>query len=141
VIAFGAEKGDFIERVNGPEFRVEFKTVNDPDGIIDPDVFGAQVSMAVHDIMAAGARREQILFRHKEPALSSVDPAYEPQRECQPGLSMAETNCAKWRRENVPVGLREKDLEAPVYFRASAPIYFVVVGSPSFCVLVFWLCP
>ena len=56
-------------------------------------------------------------------------------------MSMAETNCAKWRRENVPVGLREKDLEAPVYFRASAPIYFVVVRSPSFCVLVFWLCP
>ena len=31
-------------------------------------------------------------------------------------LSMAETNCAKWRRESVPVGLREKGYEAPVNF-------------------------
>jgi hypothetical protein len=34
--------------------------------------------------------------------------------------------------ENVPVGLREKGFEAPVYFRVSVPIYFVVVRSPSF---------
>ena len=47
-------------------------------------------------------------------------------------LSTAETKCAKWRRDNVPVGLREKGLEAPVYFRVSVPIYFVVVRSPSF---------
>jgi hypothetical protein len=31
-------------------------------------------------------------------------------------LSMAETNCAKWRRESVPVGLREKGFEARCYF-------------------------
>jgi hypothetical protein len=30
------------------------------------------------------------------------------------------------------IGLREKGFEAPVYFRASVPIYFVVVRSPSF---------
>jgi hypothetical protein len=29
---------------------------------------------------------------------------------------MAETNCAKWRRESVPVGLREKGFEARCYF-------------------------
>jgi hypothetical protein len=33
-------------------------------------------------------------------------------------VSMAETNCAKWRRESVPVGLREKGFEAPAYDRA-----------------------
>ena len=32
------------------------------------------------------------------------------------GVSMAETNCAKWRRESVPVGLREKGFEARCYF-------------------------
>ena len=47
-------------------------------------------------------------------------------------VSTAETKCAKWGRDNVPVGLREKGLEAPVYFRVSVPIYFVVVRSPSF---------
>jgi hypothetical protein len=31
-------------------------------------------------------------------------------------MSMAETNCAKWRRESVPVGLREKGFEARCYF-------------------------
>jgi hypothetical protein len=41
VIAFDAEKGDFIERVDCPEFRVEFKAVDDPNGIIDPDVLRA----------------------------------------------------------------------------------------------------
>jgi hypothetical protein len=30
-------------------------------------------------------------------------------------LSIAETNCAKWRRESVPVGLREKGFEAPAW--------------------------
>ena len=108
MIAFDAEKGNFIERVDCPELRVEFKTVDDPDGMIDPDVLGAQVSMSVHDITAAGARREQLRLRQKEPALGAIDPAYEPQRECQPGLSMAETNCAKWRRENVPGRVKRK---------------------------------
>ena len=30
-------------------------------------------------------------------------------------VSTAETKCAKWRRDNVPVGLRERGFEAPVY--------------------------
>jgi hypothetical protein len=30
-------------------------------------------------------------------------------------VSTAETNCARWRRESVPVWLREKGFEAPVY--------------------------
>ena len=37
-------------------------------------------------------------------------------------LSTAETKCAKGRRDNVPVGLREKGCEVPVYFHASVPI-------------------
>ena len=31
-------------------------------------------------------------------------------------VSMPETNCAKWRVESVPVGLREKGFEALCYF-------------------------
>jgi hypothetical protein len=30
-------------------------------------------------------------------------------------VSTAETKCAKWRRDIVPVGLRERGFEAPVY--------------------------
>ncbi len=54
-------------------------------------------------------------------------------------VSMTETNCAKWRRESVPVGLREKGCEAPIYFRASMPIYILVARSPSFGIFGFWL--
>jgi hypothetical protein len=40
-------------------------------------------------------------------------------------LSMAETNCAKWRRESVPVGLRETGFEAPGLFSCFfASLYF-----------------
>ena len=54
-------------------------------------------------------------------------------------LSMTETNCAKWRRESVPVGLREKGCEAPIYFHASMPIHILVARSPSFGVFGCWL--
>ena len=54
-------------------------------------------------------------------------------------VSMTETNCAKWRRESVPVGLREKGCEAPIYFHASMPIYILVARSPSFGVFGCWL--
>jgi hypothetical protein len=41
---------------------------------------------------------------------------------------MAETNCARLRRESVPVGLREKGCEAPVDCRAFVLIYIPVAG-------------
>jgi hypothetical protein len=37
-------------------------------------------------------------------------------------MSLAETKCAKWRRESVPVGLRVKGFEAPVYDGAFSSI-------------------
>jgi hypothetical protein len=42
--------------------------------------------------------------------------AVDAYHEFKADLSMAETNCAKWRRESVPVGLREKGFEARCYF-------------------------
>jgi hypothetical protein len=35
-----------------------------------------------------------------------------PAEAAKQALSMAETNCARWRRESVPVGLRGKGCEA-----------------------------
>ncbi len=35
-------------------------------------------------------------------------------------MSTAETNCARWRRDSVPVGLREKGGEALVDYRGAA---------------------
>ncbi len=39
------------------------------------------------------------------------------------GLSMAETSYAKRRRESIPMELREKGCEAPVYLHVFVPIY------------------
>ena len=39
-----------------------------------------------------------------------VDSVSQFLRWLQDALSMAETNCAKWRRESVPIWLREKGL-------------------------------
>lgn len=41
-------------------------------------------------------------------------------------VSTAETKCAGSRRDSVPVGLREKGCEAPIYFHASMPIHVLV---------------
>ncbi len=38
----------------------------------------------------------------------------EPLSNVRQKMSTAETNCARWRRESVPVGLREKGREALV---------------------------
>ena len=93
MIAFDAEKGNFIERVDCPEFRIEFEAVYNPDGIIDPDVLGAQVPVAIHDMMAANARREQLRLRQKEPALGVVDfrttPSGSPSRESNRPLRLS----------------------------------------------------
>jgi hypothetical protein len=54
---------------------------------------------------------------------------------------MAETNCAKERRERVPVGLREKGYEAPVYFRAShADLYQHSPENRECAKRVSWIC-
>ena len=46
-------------------------------------------------------------------------------------MSMAETNCAKWRLESVPVGLTVKGFEARCYFCFFVLIYNFAAGSPS----------
>jgi hypothetical protein len=43
-------------------------------------------------------------------------------------LSISETKSAKWRRESVPVGLRVKGFEAPVYDGAFSSIYTSGIG-------------
>jgi hypothetical protein len=47
-------------------------------------------------------------------------------------MSMAETNCARWRRESVPVGLRGKGCEAPVSFEQRNVIGLLVKSTYCF---------
>ena len=82
-----------------------------------------------HNLLQGAGLAAQILHLVRgiasQPLLAGFEKVLRP-------VSTAETKCAKWRRDNVPVGLREKGFEAPVYFRVSVPIYFVVVRSPTF---------
>lgn len=48
-IALQIEKCDLIERVNDPKAGIELKAVDDPDFVIEPDVFGTQVAVSIHD--------------------------------------------------------------------------------------------
>ena len=59
-LAFEAEKGDLIERVDRPQPQIEFEAVNDPDFVIEPNVLGTQVAMPLDDPPVANARRDKI---------------------------------------------------------------------------------
>src|SRR2546430_14983861 len=48
-------------------------------------------------------------------------------------VSTAETKCAKWRRDIVPVGLREKGLGGPGYDCGFGATLMTVKGAPSVC--------
>ena len=39
-LAFEAEKGNLVERIDHPKSQVEFEAVDDPDLIIEPNVLG-----------------------------------------------------------------------------------------------------
>ena len=45
----------------------------------------------------------------------TVDCEFTTTEDVAEAVSMTETNCAKWRRESVPAGLREKGCEAPAF--------------------------
>ena len=39
-LAFKAEKGNLVERVDHPKPQIEFETIDDPDLVIEPNVLG-----------------------------------------------------------------------------------------------------
>ena len=47
--AFQMQEGNFIERIERPQFWVEFQAVDDRDGLAQPDVLGTQVAMCIDE--------------------------------------------------------------------------------------------
>ncbi len=47
--AFQMQEGDFIERIERPQFWVEFQTVDDRRGLAQPDVLGAKIAVAIDE--------------------------------------------------------------------------------------------
>ena len=72
-LAFEAEKSNLIERVDCPKPQVKFETVDDPDFVIEPNMFGPQVAMPFDDPPAANSCRDEIAAPFKKPALRSID--------------------------------------------------------------------
>jgi hypothetical protein len=54
-IAFDAQERDLVERVDGPQARVEFETIDDQHWIAEPDVLRPQVAMPVDNAAATTA--------------------------------------------------------------------------------------
>ncbi len=47
--AFQMQESNFIERIERPQFWVEFQAVDDRHGLAQPDMLGAQVSMGIDE--------------------------------------------------------------------------------------------
>ena len=52
-VAFQAKKGDLIEWIDDAKSRIEFKTVYNPHLVVEPNMFGAQITMSIHDAAMA----------------------------------------------------------------------------------------
>ncbi|MGA8934766.1 MAG: hypothetical protein WB522_10925, partial [Pseudolabrys sp.] len=52
-VAFQAEEGDLIERIDDAKSRIEFKAVYYPHLVVEPNMFGAQITMSIHDAAMA----------------------------------------------------------------------------------------
>jgi hypothetical protein len=73
------------------------------------------------------------------PIGADVGPALPVPVEVRTGedaVSMTERNCAKCRKDSVPVGLREKGFWALIYLCSA--VYLFVLGFPSFVDFGFW---
>jgi len=71
--AFDAQEGDFVERINHAQTRVEFQAVDNAHRIAQPDVFRAQVAMSVDDMPRPHPFGQEPGPLGQKPALDSVD--------------------------------------------------------------------
>ena len=76
--AFQMQEGNFIKRIERPQFWIEFQAVDDCHGLAQPDVLGAQVSMGVNVSPRANPFEQQGRAFHGKSALDLCDPLYAP---------------------------------------------------------------
>ena len=58
-LAFHAQEGEFVDRIDQAQLRVEFQTVENDDLRREAYMFGPQVAVAVDKTMTGGAGLEQ----------------------------------------------------------------------------------
>src|ERR1035437_1948402 len=72
--AFQMQESNFIERIERPQFWVEFQTVDDCHGLAQPNMLRAQVSVGIDEPPLANASQQQGRVFHGESALDLRDP-------------------------------------------------------------------
>ena len=68
-LALEAEKREFVQRVSGAEPIIEFETIDDADGISEPDVLRTQITVSVSNAPAQHPIDKKIATSRQEPAL------------------------------------------------------------------------
>ena len=58
--AFDAEIGEFVDGIDHAQFRAEFQAVENGDLVLEADVFGPEIAVAVDEPPLSGARAEPI---------------------------------------------------------------------------------
>jgi len=84
--AFQMQEGNFIERIERPQFRVEFQAVDDGQGLAQPDVLGAQVAMGIDEASFVNPLKQQDRALLGKPALNLGDPFHAALRQREAGV-------------------------------------------------------
>src|SRR6266853_6425748 len=117
-LAFDAEEGNLVKRIDGAQTAVEFETIDDFHRIAEPNVFRAQVAVPVHDLTVTDAVGDQDRSLGQKPALRPVDRSHQSGRQGETRVKQNASVVGKTAIPTVEVGLaRNQD-------RASMAIEF-----------------
>ena len=100
-LAFEAEKGNFIERIDDTKARIEFEAVDDPDLVVEPNVLWPQIAMPIHDPAMTQACHDAIAAPLQKPALCQVNTMHDSARNSEPRV---EQNALIVRKALGPIG-------------------------------------
>ena len=83
-LAFDAQVGDLVQRIDGAQSRVELQAIDDGDRVAEPNVLGPQVAVAVDDSALAHAVSDQPRAAAEKAALRAVDAPDQTGRQSEP---------------------------------------------------------
>lgn len=76
--AFEMQEGNFIERIERPQFWVEFQAIDDRNRLAQPDVLGAKIAMGIDVAPRANPPAQQGGALHGKAVLDLGDPRTAP---------------------------------------------------------------
>ena len=82
-LAFEAEEGDLVKRIDGAEPRIELQAVDDPDRVAEKDVLGTQVAVPVEDAAVPDPPGQPVAPLREEAALDGVDAPHQSRRQAE----------------------------------------------------------